>query len=303
MLIYRRTSLLESSAQTLVNTVNCVGVMGKGLAHAFKVREPTMFAAYKRICDQHLLEPGKLWLWRGSPNWVLNFPTKVHWRHPSKLDWIEAGLDKFVLAYESQGITEISFPKLGCGNGNLEWEEVRPMMERYLGRLPIKVYIHDYTRDIGLPEHLEMIADTVRQAGYAEPSFENFMQSLRKVVDLGGEQLVELGSHEPFRAIMTAPDALAIQAGDAHWHFEEEALRGVWLELLAGVVTKDAAAWTACDAGPQMVSLLSLLPGVRPIEIQHRGAAAPELAIERVPGLHIPSPVAPAPGQTAFAWH
>lgn len=303
MLIYRRTSLLESSAQTLVNTVNCVGVMGKGLAHAFKEREPTMFAAYKRICDQGLLEPGKLWLWRGSPRWVLNFPTKLHWRQPSKLEWIEAGLDKFLSAYESQGITEISFPKLGCGNGNLEWDEVRPLMERYLGKLPIKVYIHDYTRDIGLPEHLETIADVVRRAGYAEPSFENFLQSLHKVVDLGGDQLIELGSHEPFRAAMSAHDALEIEAGGAHWQFEEDALRGVWLELQSGVVTKDAAGWTARDAGPQMVSLLSLLPGVRPIEIQRRGASNPELAIERVLGWPILSPVVTPPGQAAFAWH
>jgi O-acetyl-ADP-ribose deacetylase (regulator of RNase III) len=303
MLIYRRTSLLESSAQTLVNTVNCVGVMGKGLAHAFKEREPQMYAAYKRICDQHLLVPGKLWLWRGSPSWVLNFPTKQHWRQPSKLEWVEAGLDKFVSAYESQGITEISFPKLGCGNGNLEWEEVRPVMERYLGKLPIKVYIHDYTRDVGLPEHLESIADAVRRTGTAEPSFEGFLNSLHKVVDLGGDQLVELGSHAPFRAEMTAPDALAINSGDAHWQFEEEALRGVWLELQSGVVTKDAAAWTARDAGSQIVSLLSLLPGIRPIEIQRKGAADPELAIERVPGWQGLSPVAPGPGQTAFAWH
>jgi len=303
MLIYRRTSLLESTAQTLVNTVNCIGVMGKGLAQEFKVREPAMFTAYKRICDQHLLEPGKLWLWRGSPSWVLNFPTKQHWRQPSKLEWVEAGLEKFVSAYEAQGITEISFPKLGCGNGNLEWHEVRPVMERYLGKLPIKVYIHDFTRDIGLPEHLEAIADSVRQAGHAQPSFENFMQSLHRIVDLGGEHLVELGSRSPFRAAMTAPHALAIEARDAHWQFEEEALRGVWLELQSGVVTMDAAAWTARDAGPQMVSLLSLLPGLRPIEIQRRGAADPELAIERVQGWQTLSPVAPLPGQTAFAWH
>ena len=303
MLIYRRTSLLESDAQTLVNTVNCVGIMGKGLAQAFKEREPQMFAAYKRICDQHMLEPGKLWLWRGSPNWVLNFPTKLHWRNPSKLEWIKAGLEKFVSAYEAQGITEVSFPKLGCGNGNLDWDEVRPVMERYLGGLPIKVYIHDYTRDIGLPEHLETIADAVRRAGAREPSFEGFLQSLHQVVELGGEQLVELGSHAPFRAAMTAPDALAIEAGDAHWQFEEEALRGVWLELQSGVVTKERAAWTARDAGPQMVTLLSLVPGVRPIEIQRRGASDPELAVERVPTGHTFSPVTLPPGQTAFAWH
>lgn len=302
MLIYRRTSLLESSAQTLVNTVNCIGVMGKGLAHAFKEREPQMFAAYKRICDQQLLEPGKLWLWRGTTNWTLNFPTKLHWRNPSKLEWIEAGLEKFVSAYESQGITEISFPKLGCGNGNLEWEDIRPVMERYLGQLPIKVYIHDYTKDIGLPEHLETIAEAVRLAGVCEPSFEGFLKSLHQVVDLGGDQLVELGSRAPFSAAM-ASDALAIQAGEAKWQFEEEALRGVWLELQSGVVTKDRAAWTARDAGPQMVTLLSMIPGIRPIEIQRRGAKEPELAIERVPGGHALWPVTPPPGQTAFSWH
>lgn len=303
MLIYRRTSLLESSAQTLVNTVNCVGVMGKGLAQAFKDREPQMFQAYKRICDQQQLEPGKLWLWRGSPNWVLNFPTKRHWRHPSQIEWIEAGLEKFVLAYQSQGIAEISFPKLGCGNGNLEWDEVRPMMEHYLGNLPIKVYIHDFTKDVGLPEHLEAIAGAVRRAGNVEPSFEGFLQSLHRVVDLGGEQLVELGSGTPFRAEMTPDETLAITGRDGEWSFEEDALRGVWLELQSGVVTQELAAWTASDAGSQMVSLLSLVPGIRPIEIQRRGALDPELAIERVPSGQSLSPVTPPPGQIAFAWH
>ncbi|MBB2166923.1 macro domain-containing protein [Gluconacetobacter aggeris] len=303
MLIYRRTSLLESSAQTLVNTVNCVGVMGKGLAQAFKEREPQMFAAYKRICGQHLLEPGKLWLWRGSSSWVLNFPTKQHWRNSSKLEWIEAGLAKFVLAYKSQGITEISFPKLGCGNGNLDWDEVRPVMEAYLGRLPIKVYIHDFTKDIGLPEHLEAIADALRRSAVPEPSFEGFLRALHQVVDLGGDRLVELGSEAPFRAAMNEPDVLTIETADTRWQFEEEALRGVWLELQSGVVTQDRAGWTARDAGAQLVTMLSMLPGIRPIEIQRKDASDPELAVERVTTWHELSPVALPPSQTAFAWH
>lgn len=262
-----------------------------------------MFAAYKRICDQRQLEPGKLWLWRGAQNWVLNFPTKLHWRNPSRIEWIEAGLQKFISAYESQNITEVSFPKLGCGNGNLDWEEVRPVMEHYLSGLPIKVYIHDYTKDIGLPEHLESIANAVRRAGQCEPSFEGFLQSIRQVVELGGEQLVELASHTPFRAAMAGPDTLAIESDDVHWQFEEEALRGVWLELQSGVVTKERAAWTSCDAGPQMVTLLSLVPGVRPIEIQRPGASDPELAIERVPSGHACAAVVQPSSQTAFAWH
>ena len=303
MLIYRRTSLLESSAQTLVNTVNCVGVMGKGLAQAFSKLEPQMFAAYKRICDQRLLEPGKLLLWRASPNWVLNFPTKLHWRNPSRLEWIEAGLEKFVAAYEAQGITEISFPKLGCGNGNLDWEDVRAVMESWLGGLPIKVYIHDFTKDIGLPEHLEAVAQAVRSTDRGEPSFEGFLHSLNRVVELSGERLVELGSQKPFQAVMPDHDALEIEAGTAHWQFEEEALRGVWLELQSGVVTKERAGWTARDAGPQLLSLLSLLPGVRPIEIQRQGATSPELAVERMTGRPALTTIAPSTDQTGFACH
>jgi hypothetical protein len=126
---------------------------------------------------------------------------------------------------------------------------------------------------------------------------------LHQVIDLGGDHLVELGSQAPFRAAMTAPDALTIEAGGAHWCLEEEALRGVWLELQSGVVTKNLAGWTARDAGPQMVTLLSLLPGVRPIEIQRRGVADPELAIERIPGWQGLSPVVLPPGQTVLGWH
>lgn len=302
MLIYHRTSLLESNAQTLVNTVNCVGVMGKGLAHAFKKREPRMFVAYKQICDQRQLEPGKLWLWRDSQNWILNFPTKIHWKNPSRLEWIEAGLNKFVSSYAAQGITEISFPRLGCGNGNLEWDDVRPLMEYYLGKLPIKVYIHDYTKNIGLPEHLEAIAEAARSNGVAAGSFEGFLQALRQVVALAGNQLVELASHAPFRARMIDADALEIEASGGHWTFEEEALRGVWFELQSGVVTRDLAAWTACEAGSQMVSLLSLIPGIRAIEIQRRNADEPELAVERVPGRNDLAPVSQSPGQSEFAW-
>lgn len=303
MLIYRRTSLLESSAQTLVNTVNCVGVMGKGLAEAFKEREPEMFAAYKRICDDHMLEPGKLWLWRGSDNWVLNFPTKRHWRNPSRLEWVEAGLAKFASAYEAQGIAEVSFPKLGCGNGGLEWADVRPLMEQYLSHLQIRVYIHDYTKDIGLPEHLETIAHIMRDERLGDPSFEGFLVALRRVVDLGGDQLVELENHEPFRACFTADSGLEIETSQTRWNFEEDALRGVWLELQSGVVTKKRAGWTARDAGTPLISILSLLPGVRPIEIQHLGAPDPELAIERVPASRVLAAAQQTASQHAFAWH
>jgi hypothetical protein len=123
MLIYYRTSLLESTAQTVVNTVNCVGVMGKGIAHAFKMRYPEMFVAYKKICHDKLLEPGKLWLRRASDQWVLNFPTKKHWRHPSKLEWIEAGLRKFN-ADRTRSVESLKPPSRALDVGMEDWTGV-----------------------------------------------------------------------------------------------------------------------------------------------------------------------------------
>jgi O-acetyl-ADP-ribose deacetylase (regulator of RNase III) len=147
VLTHRRTSIFESSAQTLVNAVNCVGVMGRGVALAFKQRYPDMFKAYKHICDQQQLRPGELWLWRGPERWVLNFPTKDHWRNSSRLEWIESGLSRFAADYDSLGIQEISFPRLGCGAGGLDWDHVRPIMERHLSSLPIPIAIHTPPED------------------------------------------------------------------------------------------------------------------------------------------------------------
>lgn len=154
MLTYVRTSLFESPAQTLVNTVNVVGVMGKGIALQFKDRYPDMFKAYKKLCDNQSLGIGKLHLWRATDHWVLNFPTKTTWRQPSKIEYIEAGLETFQRAYKQMGISSVSFPPLGCGNGNLRWADVKPVMERYLGKLEIPVYVHDrQVSNTFVPEH------------------------------------------------------------------------------------------------------------------------------------------------------
>jgi O-acetyl-ADP-ribose deacetylase (regulator of RNase III) len=303
MLIYRRTSLLESPAQTLVNTVNCVGVMGKGLAQAFKDRDPAMFSAYKRVCDQGLLEPGKLWLWRGADNWTLNFPTKKHWRNPSKLEWVESGLQKFAAAYEAQGIKEISFPRLGCGNGGLDWEDVRPLMERYLLPLPIPIFVHDYAVDIGLPEHLEKIAETIRSALPSSPTFETFMESLKRAVDLGGSEFVELGTCEGFGASMDAEGELRIEASEGIWEFEPEDLRGVWYGLQKGLVTKEKASWSVIGGGRPLLSILSVLPHIRPIEIQRSNSDVSELAVELTPETRRILAAPQSEAQRELAWH
>jgi O-acetyl-ADP-ribose deacetylase (regulator of RNase III) len=290
---------MESSARTLVNTVNCVGVMGKGIAHEFKIREPQMFAAYKKLCDQKRLSPGKLWLWRGEKHWTLNFPTKIHWRNPSRLEWIEAGLEKFRSGYERLGIREISFPRLGCGNGGLNWNDVRPLMERYLSQLPIEIYIHDYAKDIGLPEHLEEVAKRLQQEHTNDPTFHAFVEVLRRALALSKDKLSDLRSHETIIARLT-DNELKVKADDGEWEFDLEALRGVWISLQNGVLTKEKAGWSSVDGGQRLLSVLSVLPQLRPIEIQRVESDVPELALELRPrgSSAVPSPVE----QKEFSW-
>lgn len=303
MLIYRRTSILESPAQTLVNTINCVGVMGKGLAQAFKEREPDMFKAYKRICDQKALVPGKLWLWRGCGSWVLNFPTKIHWRNPSKLEWIEQGLVKFVSAYAGQGIAEISFPKLGCGNGNLEWDDVRPVMEHYLSMVNIPVYIHDFTVNVGLPEHLGSVAAALREGGNEGNSFDGFLASIGRALRVSGGRLATLGSQDPFAAHMSEDGELAIETPSTTCLFEKDDLRGVWFELQNGLVTKDKAGWSIRGGGELLLSLLSVLPNARPVQIQRPGNSEPEYAVERRPEMSGLASTGQTKQQHELAWH
>jgi len=279
-MIYRRTSILESTAQTVVNTVNCVGVMGKGIAADFKRRYPDMFKLYKGICNNHLLEPGKLWLWHGPHRWVLNFPTKQHWRHPSRLEWIDLGLRKFVDEYEKRGIVEISFPRLGCGNGGLDWDDVRPVMEAHLSRLAIPVYIHDYEVDIGMPEHLTRVADEASETWRLPESFEGFVGILRIVIERAGGEMTDIGSRRLFSARLLDNEDLALDTGSGSQVIDCDGLRGVWLSLHQGLLTQHSLEGSAGQDASALISLLSLLPGVRPIQIQRPKTSEPEIALE-----------------------
>lgn len=150
-------NIFESPAQVLVNTVNTVGVMGKGIAKDFKDIYPEMFKKYQRLCEENLLTIGKLWLYKTPNKWILNFPTKTTWKKPSKIEFIEQGLENFSRTYVERGIVSIAFPQLGCGNGELDWEEqIRPLMEKYLKKLPIDIFIYLYKSGSISPEHKDI---------------------------------------------------------------------------------------------------------------------------------------------------
>ena len=143
---YLEGDIFEAKTQVIINTVNCEGVMGKGLALQFKKKYPEMFKEYQQECKEGRLTIGKLHLYKQTPNyWILNFPTKNHWRNKSKLDYIEKGLAEFKNKYQEWGITSIAFPRLGCQQGGLDWADVKTLMEKFLGDLPgLRVEIFSY---------------------------------------------------------------------------------------------------------------------------------------------------------------
>src|SRR5260370_282218 len=156
--------LLKEESDAIVNTVNCVGVMGKGVALQFKQRWPENFKDYETACKREEIRPGKMFIhdlgkW-SKPRFIINFPTKVHWRRDSKLEYVEDGLRDLVKQVKRLGIKSISLPPLGCGNGGLDWDEVRDLVFAALKDHPdISVNLFEPK---GAPQPLEM---TIRTSG------------------------------------------------------------------------------------------------------------------------------------------
>ena len=121
--------------------------MGKGLALAFKQRYPAMFPVYQQECKAGKLRIGRPTLYQKSSPWILNFPTKNTWKANSKLEYLEQGLEYFIAHYKEVGITSIAFPRLGAQNGKLSWNDVGPLMAKYLGQLDIEVHIYVTNED------------------------------------------------------------------------------------------------------------------------------------------------------------
>lgn len=143
MVTYVQGDIFQSPAQVLTNTVNCVGVMGKGVALEFKNRYEGLFDSYKALCDKNAVIPGKPYLWENDQVQILNFPTKRHWKDDSRLDDIEAGLKYLAANYATMGIDSLAMPALGCGNGGLNWNDVQPLIEKYLGSIiDLDVYVY-----------------------------------------------------------------------------------------------------------------------------------------------------------------
>ena len=139
MIQYKQGDLLKEKVEAIVNAVNCVGVMGKGLALQFKKRFPENYDAYKSACDDKKVVIGKMFIYETNtstnPKFIINFPTKRHWAELSKLEDIESGLSDLIEVIKVNNIHSMALPRLGCGLGGLKWEEVQKTMDKYLKEL------------------------------------------------------------------------------------------------------------------------------------------------------------------------
>lgn len=142
MITFKIGSIFDSDAQAIVNPVNTVGVMGAGLAKEFRMKYPHMYREYLSLCYGGRMMPGFVKYVEDTDKIIVLFPTKRHWRETSEFRYVEDGLEHFCRTYAVHGIQSVAFPKLGCGLGGLDWDDVRLVMGKILREIPIDVQIY-----------------------------------------------------------------------------------------------------------------------------------------------------------------
>lgn len=151
MVHFTSGNLLDAQAEAIINTVNTVGVMGKGIALMFKERFPENFEAYAAACKAGEVRVGEMFVTQGvelgGPRWIINFPTKKHWRYPTKLEWLKDGLVALKNFLVENNVKSVAVPPLGCGNGGLDWQVVRPLIKASLSELDnVEVLVYEPTK-------------------------------------------------------------------------------------------------------------------------------------------------------------
>ncbi len=218
MITFTEGNLLKANTEALVNTVNTVGVMGKGIALMFKEAFPENFRAYAAACKKNEIKVGRVFVterqdWVDGPKWIINFPTKQHWRNPSKIEWIKEGLQDLLRVIREHKIKSIALPPLGSGNGGLDWKNVRPLIQSSLGSLEdVEVIVYEPTeryQNVAKPSGVEtltsaraMVAELVRR--YSVLGFECTLLEIQKLAYLLQRRIVSAGLASPLKLTFQA---------------------------------------------------------------------------------------------------
>lgn len=212
MITFSSGNLLDADVEAVVNTVNTVGVMGKGIALMFKEAFPDNYTAYQAACKRGEVTVGRMFITErrslvAGPKWIINFPTKDHWRNPSKLTWIIEGLDDLKGAIQRHNIGSIAIPPLGSGNGGLDWNEVRPRIVAALGDMDVRVVVYEPTstyQNVAKREGVEkltparaLVAELVRQ--YMVLGIECTLLEVQKLVYFLQKNIKATGGDNPFK--------------------------------------------------------------------------------------------------------
>ncbi|PKE62176.1 macro domain-containing protein [Macrococcoides caseolyticum] len=208
MINYTTGDIFNANTEIIVNTVNCEGVMGKGLAYQFKKRYPEMVKDYQQFCKDGHLRPGKVHYYEQSTPKIINFPTKDKWRQKSKISYIEDGLDALVDVLVSNNVKSIAIPPLGAGNGGLSWIEVKKVIESKLNHLSNEIEIKVYeptsnitslesTPDVNV-EHLTLLYIATHIKDYKEHEINKIVAITNEIYEVN---LFKSNLKELFNAI------------------------------------------------------------------------------------------------------
>ncbi len=217
MIHYVTGNLLAASNEALVNTVNTVGIMGKGIALQFKDTYPNNFQIYQQACKDGTIIPGKFWeqkkqLFRLSQNGS-SISNEKDWKHRSKYEYIEEGLKDLVRVIRQYQIKSIAIPPLGCGNGGLDWSQVKTLMEKYLGTLEIDVHIYQPNEAISKV--------LTRETNYKEakltPARALLLYALFYYESLGGGSLFVVNKLAYFMQLLSEPSFGKLNFAAAHY--------------------------------------------------------------------------------------
>jgi O-acetyl-ADP-ribose deacetylase (regulator of RNase III) len=226
--------ILTANTEALVNTVNCVGVMGRGIALQFKKAYPANFKAYKAACDAKTMQPGKMLVFDlnqlSPPHFIINFPTKRHWKGNSRIEDVQAGLIDLINVVQQHKIQSIAIPPLGCGLGGLNWTEVRPLIIQAFTALPeVKVLLFE---PVGSPAAADMV--TTAKAPEMTPGRAALIGLMRRYLSAVMDPTITLLEvHKLMYFMQESGEPLKLQYEKAHYGPYAKNLRHV-LNVIEG---------------------------------------------------------------------